>query len=231
MMSLESRFADVKLRQSKSIDCAIVMFDLSNFSNISITLRRREVIQILSEVFAYTSDAVARYNGIVERFPGDGVIACFPTVLGPEELSDVVEASLDCATEVMFWVYENLSWCHDLVRPSHKLAMSVGIDAGNVAVVRLGSTAHSELVLVGNQVNAASKCEQHARPGEIVVGDNAAGHAGIWHTKRMETGPSLGLIWRETRTPYRSHRFDWRSHADKWPGIRRDGLFEEDDSD
>lgn len=90
---------------------------------------------------------------------------------------------------------------------------------------------HNELVLVGNHVNSASKCQSAAGPGELVIGDDAAERLSSIYQINMETGPDIRLIRRSSRRHYQSHRFDWRAHARESRGLHLDGLNGDDEND
>lgn len=201
---------DVALGDKSDHDCAVVFFDLCNFTNISWTLPRKEVLDILQNLFQFVSRKVYDHHGMIDKYPGDGVVAFFPRYYGNES-DEIVEYALDCIAEVMFWFYEELRWEYSLPRDSHTLELSVGIDAGTISIAHVGSDYHSELILLGNQVNCASKCQAAAIAKEVVVGQDAARRVRRIYSKYFSTGPSIDVIYAGSQRNYLSHRFDWKN--------------------
>jgi class 3 adenylate cyclase len=190
-------------------DCVVVFFDLCNFTNISWSLTTVQVLAIIQELFVFVGKTVTQYNGMIDKYPGDGVVAFFPRNYEDDQ-SESVEQALDCVLTVMHWFYDKMRWHHDLPKASHELALAVGLDAGRISIAHVGSPVHSELILLGDQVNCASKCQQAAAEGEVVVGQGAAALAPIIYSRFFTTGPANGVVYTGDNSHYRCVRFDWR---------------------
>ena len=203
---------DVKLGEAFDHDCAVVFFDLCNFTNISWTLSRSEILEILQDLFKFISQKIDAYDGMIDKYPGDGVVAFFPSNYS-EEGDYTVEHALDCVAEVMYWFYDHFRWRYDLPKSSHRLDLSVGIDAGTISIAHVGSVYHSEMILLGDQVNCASKCQQEATCKEVVIGQEAAERVRGIYSKYFSTGPSIGVIYTATNAKYLSYRFDWETFS------------------
>jgi len=210
----------IELGKTETHDCAVVFFDLCNFTNISWSLSKSDIMVILQTFFEFTSKNVTHHHGMIDKYPGDGVVAFFPRYFG--EPDDVItEYALDCVTEVMFWFYEHMRWRFKLPKPSHSLELSVGVDAGSVSIAHVGSVYHSELILLGDVVNCASKCQEVAESREVVVGQDAANRVRSIYSDYFSTGPSTNIVYTSDNRRYVSYRFDWEKFAKASSWIRK----------
>jgi hypothetical protein len=130
----------------------------------------------------------------------------------------IVDQALDCAAKVMPWFYTVLRPSVACPKPSHTLELCAGVDAGLISIAHVGSPIHSELILLGDQVNCASKCQAAAEKREVVVGQGAVDciHYKGLVGEFLSTGPSLGVVYTSDNRPYQSHRFDWEGYANKY---------------
>ena len=205
---------EIELGEYIPHECAVVFFDLVNFTNISWSLTTPRLMSVLKPFFERASDEIWRHGGMVDKFPGDGVVGFFPRSYS-EDKNEIVDKTLDCTTKVMHWFYNSLRPNVTLPKPSHTLELCAGIDAGNVAIAHVGSALHSELILLGDQVNCASKCQAAASKREVVVGQDAK--ASIYYKgfygRYFSTGPDIGVVYSMDNRHYLSYRFDWEQYA------------------
>jgi len=208
-----SFLTNINLGEKATHDCAIVFFDLCNFTNISWTLTGDQIMNILQDLFKKVSVIVTKHNGMIDKYPGDGVVAFFPRFYG-DKGDYIAEYALDSITEVMYWFYNHMRYRFTLPKPSHHLELSVGIDAGSISIAHVGSAIHSELILIGDQVNCASKCQEAAEAKEVIVGQDTIERVRIIYSRYFSTGPNIGVVYTNTNKRYTSYRFDWQTFAD-----------------
>lgn len=213
---------DIKLGDKISHDCAIVYFALSNFMEISNLLSSEKVFDIVHELNRYVSESVVRFNGLINKYPRNGIIAFFPRNYR-DERKIVVESALDCITAVMHWFYNNLQkqW-NASIKSDYKLEMSAGIDAGNIYIGHVGSIYHGELVLIGDQVNCAQKCHTAAGKKEVIIGQDAADMAGFLYSKFFSKGPGIWVKYSANNVNYNSHVFNWEEFAQTATWIKKE---------
>jgi adenylate cyclase len=202
---------DIELGKKEEHECAVTFFDLFNFTNISWTISTSQTLKILQELFEYVAESVVRHRGMIDKYPGDGVVAFFPRLYSDNSYL-IAESALDCVTEVMNWFYEHMRWRYDLPKPSHFLDLTAGVDAGTISIAHVGSKLHSELILLGDQVNSASKCQQVAEKKEVIVGEEARKKLSTLYTSRLSTGPRTDVIAKPNAS-YPCYRFDWENFA------------------
>ena len=136
---------------------------MSGYTAMTEKLDPEEVKEIMGKIFGEISEVVARYEGFIEKFIGDAVMALFGAPTAHED--DPVRA-IKAAREI-----------HDIVsslspqyekRIGKPLAMHTGICTGLVVTgdVNLEKGTHGVL---GDTINTASRLSGLAKPGEIVI--------------------------------------------------------------
>jgi len=142
----------------------VLFSDLSGYTAMTEKLDPEEVKEIMGLVFGEISQVVARYEGFVEKFVGDAVMALFGASKAHED--DPVRA-IKAAREI-HGVISSISPSYEK-RIGRSLAMHTGICTGLVVTgdVNLEKGTHGVL---GETINIASRLSGLAKPGEIVIG-------------------------------------------------------------
>jgi class 3 adenylate cyclase/DNA-binding winged helix-turn-helix (wHTH) protein len=123
-----------------------------------------EAYRVLMErYFAAVRVPIERHGGTVEKFIGDAVMAVFGVPeLHEDDALRAVRAGME-VREVLHELDELAAAEWDV-----HLAGRIGIDTGEVHVI---SSPGQDLRLTGATVNLASQLEEHAPPGEILIGE------------------------------------------------------------
>ena len=144
---------------------ATVMFsDLSGYTAMTEKLDPEEVKNLMGRIFAEAGKIVEKYDGTVERFFGDEVMALFGVPVAHED--DPVRA-VRAALEIHSAV-EHLG---DELKPKlgRKLHMHTGINSGLVVTgdEQIGKGRHG---LTGDTINLAKRLTGLAGAGEVFIG-------------------------------------------------------------
>jgi class 3 adenylate cyclase/tetratricopeptide (TPR) repeat protein len=138
--------------------------DLSGYTAISEKLDPEEVREIMSRIFGEIAQVVTKYEGFIEKFIGDAVVAFFGV---PKTHEDDPVRAIKAAREI-----------HELVgalspevekRTGKPISMHTGINTGLVVTgeVNTGKGTHG---LAGDTINVASRLSTLAKAAEILVG-------------------------------------------------------------
>src|SRR2546429_2776607 len=142
-----------------------VMFsDVSGFTAMSERLDPEEVHAIMDRAFEVILGEVHRYEGTINQFLGDGVMALFGAPIAHEDHAHrALSASLAIQREL-----EPLA---DDVRRMHgvEFRMRMGVNTGLVVVGAIGKDLRMDYTAVGDTVNLAARLLGLAKPGQIVV--------------------------------------------------------------
>jgi adenylate cyclase len=144
----------------------VLFADLVGFTALSEGLDAEDVRAIQADLFREMSASIERYEGFVEKFVGDAVMAVFGAPIAHE---DDPERGLRAALMMRERVAAlNLRWERRLGRP---LALHIGVNTGPVVAGRIGATADAAYAVTGDTVNTASRLQSAAPSGEILIGD------------------------------------------------------------
>ncbi len=142
-----------------------VMFaDVSGFTAMSERLDPEEVHAIMDRAFEVILGAVHRYEGTINQFLGDGVMALFGA---PIALEDHAHAALSAGLAIQ----EGLVPLQEDVRRTHgvEFRIRMGINTGLVVVGAIGRDLRMDYTAVGDTTNLAARLLGIAKPGQIVV--------------------------------------------------------------
>ncbi|HIB43386.1 MAG TPA: adenylate/guanylate cyclase domain-containing protein, partial [Nitrospina sp.] len=128
--------------------------DVAGFSSISEKLEPEKLVQLLNEYLTEMTDIVLKYEGTVDKFEGDAIIAFFGA---PLEFKD--HASRTCLVAVE--MQECLNTMRDEWRAQGEpeLFMRIGIHTGPAVVGNMGSTTRLDYTMMGDSVNLAARLE------------------------------------------------------------------------
>src|SRR5712692_190298 len=142
-----------------------VMFsDVSGFTAMSERLDPEEVHAIMDRAFEVILNAVHRYEGTINQFLGDGVMALFGAPIAHE---DHAHRALSAALAIQ----QELKPLADDVRRVHgvEFRMRMGVNTGLVVVGAIGKDLRMDYTAVGDTTNLAARLLGLAKPGQIVV--------------------------------------------------------------
>jgi class 3 adenylate cyclase len=142
---------------------SVVFVDLVGFTSRSERLDPEDVRAILTPYHETVRDELESFGGIVEKFVGDAVMAVFgaPTAHG-DDPERAVRAALAVRDAVAALNEE---------RPELELRIRGAVNTGEAVVTLSARPALGEAMVAGDVVNTASRLQQHAPVGEIVVGE------------------------------------------------------------
>src|SRR5437899_9796918 len=142
-----------------------VMFsDVSGFTAMSERLDPEEVHAIMDRAFEVSLSEVDRYEGTINQFLGDGVMALFGAPIAHE---DHAHRALSAALAIQ----RELKPLADDVRRMHgiEFRMRMGVNTGLVVVGAIGKDLRMDYTAVGDTTNLAARLIGIAQPGQIVV--------------------------------------------------------------
>jgi class 3 adenylate cyclase len=142
---------------------SVVFVDLVGFTSRSEQLDPEDVRAILNPYHGTVRDELESFGGVVEKFVGDAVMAVFgaPTAHG-DDPERAVRAALAVREAVEALNTE---------QPELELRIRGAVNTGEAVVTLSARPALGEARVAGDVVNTASRLQQHAPVGEIVVGE------------------------------------------------------------
>lgn len=147
----------------------IMMTDLRGFTSLSESLPPESVIAMLNHCLASLTEVIVRYQGTIDEFIGDAILAIFGAPFAAE---DDVERAVACALEMQLAMEKVNAWNQAQGYP--RLEMGIGIHTGPVVVGNIGSEQRSKYGVVGSTVNLTSRIESYTVGGQILVSGTTA---------------------------------------------------------
>ena len=144
--------------------CVTVMFsDMTGYTEMSEKLDLEDVKEITSRVFGEISKIVASYDGFIEKYAGDAVMAIFGV---PHAHEDDPIRAIKAAREIHRAVDDISSEIEKKIGQS--ISMHSGINTGLVVTgeVNLERGTHG---VAGDTINLAARLSSLAKPGEILI--------------------------------------------------------------
>ncbi|MBF0126210.1 MAG: adenylate/guanylate cyclase domain-containing protein [Magnetococcales bacterium] len=128
--------------------------DVAGFSSISEKLTPSELVQLLNEYLTAMCDIIARYDGTVDKFEGDAIIAFWGAPLDqPDHAKLACWAAADMAAH-MESMRERL-----LAEGRPKMTVRMGLNSGPMVVGNMGSKQRMDYTIMGDAVNLAARLE------------------------------------------------------------------------
>ena len=152
--------------ESRETGGTVLFSDLSGYTAMSERLDPEEVKNIMSRIFGEIAQVVAKYDGSIQKFIGDAVVAFFGV---PKAREDDPVRAIRAAKEI-HEIIDAMSHQFE-TRIGKPLSMHTGINTGLVVTgeVTMGK---GTLGVTGDAVNVASRLSGLAKPGEILVGED-----------------------------------------------------------
>jgi class 3 adenylate cyclase/tetratricopeptide (TPR) repeat protein len=130
-----------------------------------------EWAEVMNEAFRYLTNPIHRYGGTVARLMGDAILAFFGAPVAHED--DPQRAVLAGLA-----ILEEISPFCEEIRAEYGLDFNVrvGINTGSVVVGDIGTDQATEYTAMGDAVNIASRMEESAEPGTVLIAKDTEKH-------------------------------------------------------
>lgn len=145
---------------------AVLFSDIRGFTALAEAMRPDEMASLLTEYFTQMVDCVFRYEGTLDKFIGDEIMAQWGA---PISGFDDVDKTMSAAIEMMHELEKlNAGW-RKAGRP--ELQIGIGLNFGEAFAGNIGSERRLEFTVIGDTVNTAKRLCSAAGAGEILLTD------------------------------------------------------------
>ncbi|HBY20118.1 MAG: hypothetical protein A2Y24_02680 [Clostridiales bacterium GWE2_32_10] len=154
---------DLKLGGTKRY-VTLFFVDIRGFTTMSEKLEPEKVVSVLNEYFENCVDSIFKYDGTLDKFVGDEIMAVFnaPIDLPNHELA-AVRAAID--------MRDNGRKLHDRVREEFgvELKFGIGLNSGYAIVGNIGTSFKMDYTCIGDAVNTAARLQSISKGGQIII--------------------------------------------------------------
>ena len=146
-------------------DATIFFADIRGYTSFSEGKEPEYIIGILNEYFSEAVEIVIKYNGYIDKFIGDCIMAAWGVPVVNKDTDAV--SGVSCAVEIQELVKsKNRKFFKG--KAAH-LKVGIGMHSGPLISGNLGSSRRMDYSVIGDTVNIAARLEGVAGPGEIII--------------------------------------------------------------
>ena len=146
----------------------VLFADVANYTSVSERLDPEEVHHIMDRLFKILMDEIHKYEGTINQFTGDGIMAIFGAPVSHEDHAQRAG-------------YAALAVQREMVDFSEKLKdeknidfkIRIGLNTGPVVVGSIGDDLRMDYTALGDTTNLAARLQQAAKTGSILMSDSS----------------------------------------------------------
>jgi adenylate cyclase len=167
--------------------------DVRGFTSLSEALPPEQVVYIMNRALTAQADAVMKYEGTIDKYIGDAMMAIFNA---PFDQEDHETRAVLCAWQIN----ENMKELNEELSEKNLplVAIGIGINTGEAVIGNMGSEKRFDYTAIGDAVNTAARLESATKEhgATLLVGERTAkkSHFELHYHKEIEVkGKSIGL--------------------------------------
>ncbi|MBW2609217.1 MAG: FHA domain-containing protein [Deltaproteobacteria bacterium] len=157
------------IMEPKDHTATILFTDIIGFTRLSEKMPPREINMILNQFFSRMTDIIFEYDGTLDKYIGDALMAVFGA---PMEKEDDAERAILAALKMR----QELAIMMEQTGPERQFDVRIGINTGRVVAGNIGSPKRMDYTVIGDPVNIASRLESIAQPNQILIGEETYMH-------------------------------------------------------
>jgi adenylate cyclase len=144
----------------------VLFADCREYTRLTHELGIEKLAPVTQEFFKTTARIIIEHDGIVDRLLGDASMAFFNV---PIKHDDHVARAVNAALAIQ----EGVTSINEMLEKDFVLNVGIGIATGTALATNMGSTSCSDYTMVGDAINIASRLQDEAGPGEILLTQDA----------------------------------------------------------
>lgn len=154
-------------------EVTVLFVDIQDSQKLARTLSDEDWHQLLDRFFAILTHCIHQFEGTVNQYTGDGIMALFGAPIAHE---DHAQRACYAALHIQ---HELQAFTQDIKQHhNHKLLARIGLHSGQVIVGRIGDDLRMDYTAQGATVGLAARLENLAKGGQICLSASTAELAG-----------------------------------------------------
>lgn len=148
------KYEDLNAEVGRKEHITILFSDVRGFTSISEKLQAEEVVELLNCHFSEMSDVIFKYDGTLDKFIGDAIMAFWGA---PLKTANHAVLAVTAALEMV----QRLERVNEVVRQKSlpPISIGIGLNTGDVILGNIGSARKLDYTVIGDNVNLASRME------------------------------------------------------------------------
>jgi predicted ATPase/class 3 adenylate cyclase/Tfp pilus assembly protein PilF len=145
-------------------EVTVLIVEISDFLQITRQIDSESTYLAVDEIVHLLADIVYKYEGTIDKYSGNGLIALFGLPINHE---NDPERAVRAALEMVY----SLNQLHDYLTERYqcKFQIQVGINTGSVIAGALSGHQHLEYTVIGDTMHMALNLQKFACAGSILV--------------------------------------------------------------
>jgi class 3 adenylate cyclase/tetratricopeptide (TPR) repeat protein len=144
----------------------VLFADIAGFTELTARLGAEEIHAVMDGCFERLSAAVHGFEGTINQFTGDGIMALFGAPIAHE---DHAERAVRAGLAIQAAMGEDAAALGG--DPTIQPRMRIGLHSGTVVVGRIGDNLRMDYTAQGDTVNLAARLEQACPAGGVLVSE------------------------------------------------------------
>lgn len=128
-------------------EMSLLFTDIRNFTSMSESMSAEDTIRFLNSYFLRMNPVVDHYNGFIDKFMGDAIMAIF------ENAEDSLKAAIEMRLELRVYNAHRKSVGYKPIQTG------IGLHRGSMVLGTVGSDNRIDTTVIGDTVNLASRVE------------------------------------------------------------------------
>jgi adenylate cyclase len=161
--------ADGNVLGGTSRKATILFSDIRGFTTLTEHLGANGTVAFLNEYFGIMVDVITKYEGMLDKYIGDAIMAAFGLPIAHDDDEDRAVQS------AIAMIRACRRWSDERVKASQlPVDMGIGINTDMIVSGNIGSAKRMDYTLIGDGVNVASRLESacKAYSARILISDN-----------------------------------------------------------
>ena len=145
---LKESIVHVGIGDQRQMEMSILFTDIRDFTTLSEKLSPVKNFEFVNKYLEHMVPIVNRFDGFVNKFIGDSIMAIYPN-----NADDAVQSAVAMMEELRIFNFEREERGEDFIR------IGLGINSGKMMLGTLGNNERMEASVISNAVNLASRLE------------------------------------------------------------------------
>lgn len=159
---------ELKIEKGGELREVTVLFsDIRRFTALAARHEPQVIVELLNRYFERMTEVVFDYDGTLDKFMGDGLMALWGAPLSrDDDVANAVQAALRMQSAMREFNVE----AEGII--GEHIGIGVGIDRGRAVAGLMGSSRTMNFTVIGSHVNRAARLCSAARAGEVLVSES-----------------------------------------------------------
>lgn len=146
----------------------IILADVKGSTDLLESVGSETWVEIMNKIFQILEGEIYRFDGRVDQFRGDGLVAFFGTTTAHEDDPERAVLSALAMQRALKPYSDELAETAGI-----ELVLRIGVNTGEVIVASVGDyNTYSEETAMGEAIAIAARMEEAAEPGTVLVSEN-----------------------------------------------------------